>query len=85
MEDVEWGPWINHDADYPKATIPNMHEYVHVIYDDYSEAFGFAYEFDAVWFPTKFIIRYRIRRPKGLKLLQNLLNETEKTKELVKG
>lgn len=81
----EWSDWIEHDG----TCVPVMDgEFYHAIYEDGDEEFavqggdgliasGAAYKCDNgswLWLePYEPIIRYRIRKPRGLTILENLI------------
>lgn len=75
----EWGPWIEHDG----KGCPCVGQVVHLVLED---RFGCQAEFtgtprsrtlrswDWSYFPTfRRVIRYRIRKPRGLTILEGLL------------
>ena len=89
MTEPEWGPWIEHDG----KGCPCVGSYVHVIYADHNtecgKAFGGAsWTYDDVddydtWLEgCEPIIRYRIRKPRAMKLLQSIVENPPK--QLVK-
>lgn len=74
----EWGPWIEHDG----KGCPCRGEYVQGKFDDdRPDAFGIAYgvlNAESAWLwenahRVAVLIRYRIRKPKGLTTLESLL------------
>ena len=83
--DESWGPWIEHDG----TCVPVMDgEFYHATYEDGDEEFavqggdgllasGATYKRDNgswLWLdPYEPIIRYRIRKPRGLTILENLI------------
>ncbi len=81
----EWGPWIDHDG----KGCPCVGSYVHVIYaddvDDFCIAFGggswtygYAYDYNTWLDGSEPIIRYRIRKPSAMKLLQSIVENQPK-------
>ena len=81
----EWGPWIKHDGSccpVPAGT------FVHVVTKGGEEEFGFIKGTARTHFDWAvvmahygnddwYITRYRIRKPRGLILLQTLLHELD--------
>ena len=81
----EWGPWIEHDG----TCVPvQSGEHYHAIFEDGDEEYatqggdgftasGATYKADnGSWLwrePSEPIIRYRIRKPRGLTILENLI------------
>lgn len=78
----EWGPWIEHDG----KGCPCVGKFVHVVFDRpgispdgtiTSEEFGIAGQHGGeswLWLPVYTrVIRYRIRKPRGLTILEELL------------
>lgn len=77
----EWGPWIEHDG----MPVPHLAgEWLHIIGADGREGEGmlkFAGAKGSLWrwktilksHWSKRIIRYRIRKPRGLIILQDLI------------
>lgn len=74
----EWGPWIEHDG---KGCPVKNGVIVHCVYNTGEErivavsANGFP-DIDNAWVfreDMESIIRYRIRKPKGMKILESLL------------
>jgi len=82
-DDVEWGPWIDHDG----KGCPCVGEFGHVIYDTGHEFVCIIEGTPAIWdldVPSKHrAIRYRIRKPKGMAILNAILREVERIPELV--
>jgi len=93
----EWGPWIEHDG----LGCPCVGQYVHVLLDTIGmdeltgdcsdESWGIAGDnggeswdwSNGNWCAE--IIRYRIRKPKGMQILQGLLRDVEyDTKEVIR-
>lgn len=87
MSGAEWGPWIEHDG----KGCPCRGQFVHMVYAEPGitvgtgewgdEEFGIA-ESDGSWlwrFDYVPIIRYRIRKPRGLTVLEGILREVETT------
>ena len=74
----EWGPWIEHDG----SGCPCLGMYVHVEYSDGSEEFAIAGSNGGQsWFSSSRslkIIRYRIRKPRGMQILQQLVENPPK-------
>lgn len=82
----EWGPWIDHDGSHcPKG------EYVHIIKYDGTEWYGIAgispgslEYYHGAWFfdidnsEADHVFKYRIRKPKGLTILTDILREVER-------
>ena len=74
----EWGPWIDHDGKC--CPVPNG-TFVHVVYQDGFEVTDFVSangrpEILNPWILVEglpSIIRYRIRKPKGLTILEGLM------------
>lgn len=74
----EWGPWIEHDG----KGCPCLGQYVHAVHDTGYEFMGIAGSQGSrrarswVW-PSvpRFtrVLRYRIRKPRGLTILEGLL------------
>ena len=83
MSKEQWGPWIDHDG----KGCPCVGEYVNVIFDEGSpkEIEGSVKGLPAPWnwhlprLPKAWgkVIRYRIRKPKGLTMLECILAEVE--------
>ena len=76
----EWGPWIEHSG--KGCPLPNG-TFVNAIYCDGTEIYGMV---EANGRPLRYnawvwsewggnVIRYRIRKPKGLQILEALLQE----------
>ena len=78
MTDAEWGPWIEHDG----KGCPCVGQYVHRVYEKIgrnpdgslsNENLGIALDSES-WCggsgKANAIIRYRIRKPRAMKLLQ---------------
>ena len=77
----EWGPWSEHDGGprpVPRGT------FCHVLYEDGDEVIGpVGVGFDGrgintelePWGDPVLIVRYRIRKPRGLTILEGLLEE----------
>ncbi len=71
----EWGPWIEHDG----KGCPCVGEFVHTVHHHGYEFLGIAGSgggrswdwSNAPWYSR--IIRYRIRKPRGLTILEGLL------------
>ena len=72
-DDNEWGPWIEHDGN----GCPCKGMFVHVVFQDEHEweciagSFG-GQSWDWTTGCTR-IVRYRIRKPRGLTILEDLL------------
>lgn len=67
----EWGPWIEHDG----QGCPCVGQFVHIVYVDGVELKARATG-GASWNHVSYAIqisRYRIRKPKGLTILEQLL------------
>lgn len=88
MSDEQWGPWIEHDG----SGCPCVGQYVQVKFDDdRPDVFGFSYgvlDETSGWLlenacRVAVFIRYRIRKPKGLTILQDILREVERVDEMV--
>lgn len=82
---MEWGPWIDHDGN----GCPCVGEYVHVKYryigknpdGSLSDHRLYIAANSGSWNwvnPGNYIIRYRIRKPLGLTVLETILNELPK-------
>ena len=75
----EWGPWIEHDGG-PRPVARGT--FCHLVYNDGAEIFG-PVGCAAIGIPVtpdgkpwgwpSLIIRYRIRKPLGLTILENLI------------
>lgn len=92
--DEEWGPWIEHDG----SGCPCVGEFTHVVYVDLVEEKGISkggeswywcdvsdtngWSHDGIYYYTP-ITHYRIRKPKGMAILNAILREVERTPELV--
>lgn len=79
----EWGPWIEHDG----KGCTCVGQYCHVVFMNGHEEFGWAgngrgWLWDS---PPEYakIIRYRIRKPKGMAILESIMREVERKHELV--
>lgn len=86
-EQEDWGPWVEHDGKHcPKG------QYVHAIAYDGGEWRGIAgmipgslEYYHGGWFfdidnaESDHVFKYRIRKPKGLSILTNILREVEDT------
>ena len=83
MTEEEWGPWIEHDGN----GFPLMRgQIAHMVFRDWSQEIGPVGTF-VVGDPDKVgscwhwgtgwpeIIRYRIRKPRGLTILEGLLTD----------
>lgn len=78
----EWGPWIEHDG----KGCPCRGEYVHIVYEDQIEFCGIAgsgeyggksWDWSNAGLFSR-VIRYRIRKPRGLTILESVLREVER-------
>ena len=90
----EWGPWIEHDG----KGCPCVGQYVNALHDDsdfpliiVKDFFGIAgggggrsWDWNNSDRFTR-VIRYRIRKPKGLQLLTDILREVERDGDKVYG
>lgn len=72
----EWGKWVEHDG----RGCPVIGHYVHVQYEDGEEAYGIAGSRPPLvgcsWTWSDLvhcIVRYRVRKPLGLTLLEGLI------------
>lgn len=86
----EWGPWIEHDGSgcpcpglYVATVAPTGREMEHIAHGIACDGFGRRYPVEKatadawVWREPEFdsVIRYRIRKPKGLTVLEGLLED----------
>lgn len=87
MRKEEWGPWIEHDG----KGCPCLGMWVHCVFmmrsGDTSELQGIAgalggrsWDWKNKGFAAR-IIRYRIRRPRGMEVLDQILADLPKVKE----
>ena len=97
----EWGPWIEHDGkgcpcvgEYGQFTLGGGYSGPVGLRDDLGRVMvttntyeGFATDGAAWhWVESKYpVIRYRIRKPKGLTILTDILREVERDVEKVYG
>lgn len=81
----EWGPWIDHDG----SCCPCIGSYVHVIYYGLNEEYGIAFgggswkygdvsDCDTWCDGCEPIIHYRIRKPRAMSLLQQIVENPPK-------
>lgn len=85
ITEPEWGPWIEHDG----KGCPCVGQYVYVIYADDNDEYGIAFgggswtygdvdDYDTWLDGCEPIIRYRIRKPRAMKLLQSIVENPPK-------
>jgi hypothetical protein len=73
-EDSQWGPWISHDG----SGCPCKGSWVEVLYDKPNKIWrgiatgGPSWDWEYGWWR---IFTYRIRKPKGLVILEKLLQD----------
>ena len=83
----EWGPWIEHDG----KGCPCVGQYVHVFFSNGKEVFGLAGRSrakavslglspDGSWdwgnsIRASRVVRYRIRKPRGLTMLEHVARD----------
>lgn len=99
-EKEEWGPWIEHDGS-SQPLAPGTYIMIELESDttpEMAEARGWRYvnertldgilgsDYDIGWYPESIrCIRYRIRKPKGLTILTDILREVERDGDKVYG
>jgi hypothetical protein len=70
----EWGPWIEHDGSDKCPFQPGMFVQTVDIKAKYERCWtGFIFPEFLRLFGWNFVIRYRIRKPRGLTILEGLL------------
>ena len=87
----EWGPWIKHDG----KGCPCVGEYVHIIADNGDDQCGIPnhtcdapeYGCFSTWIWDHYtthprVIRYRIRKPRGMVILEKLLADMPRVGEV---
>lgn len=68
-----WGPWV----EWSGGSCPCVGDYVHIVFYDGDEEYGTAID-HVYWY---YVSRYRVRRPKGLTILQNMLKDMDTVKD----
>lgn len=85
----EWGPWIEHDGrKFPYGkNVPVIAEVQTEAPGENEIKEGHSGDCMGAWLRIirgrPHIIRYRIRKPKGLTILHDILREVERTDEMV--
>ena len=93
MSSEEWGPWIEHDGKgcpcvgmWVRAEFTNSLGYIAQSEGRAGSDGGWSWRWgDAVENRWCLILRYRIRKPRGMKIIEELLEKLpgpERTKEL---
>lgn len=89
MSDSEWGPWIEHDGrKFPYGEmVPVIVEIQTEVPDESKIVEGHSGDCMGAWLRVilgrPYILRYRIRKPKGLTILRDILREVEREPEMV--
>ena len=80
-EDIEWGPWIEHNQTLDRPRGVNVGDFVHIVHIFWGHSVGYVTE-QSQW---RQVIRYRIRKPRALIELRQMVENLpapERVKEL---